>query len=99
MPMRNDALVLCDIRIALWHRLLHLDRAAHRVDDAGELHLRSPSPVVLTMRPWCSAELRLKKLTAQGFEALEKIHPGSALGIEIAQRRDYTNSGAVRARV
>ena len=43
-----------DGRVALDHRPLHLDGAAHRVDNAGEFD-SSPSPVVLTMRPLCSA--------------------------------------------
>jgi hypothetical protein len=29
-----DAIVHPDIRVALGHRLLHCDRAAHRIDDA-----------------------------------------------------------------
>ena len=29
-----DAIVQPDIRVALGHRLLHCDRAAHRIDDA-----------------------------------------------------------------
>src|SRR6516225_3446689 len=33
-----DAAVRRDIRVALGHRLLHLDRAAHRIDDAGKLY-------------------------------------------------------------
>ena len=33
-----DAVVRRDIRVPLGHRLLHLDRAAHRIDDAGKLH-------------------------------------------------------------
>ena len=32
-----DAVVRRDTGVALGHRLLHLDRAAHRIDDAGEL--------------------------------------------------------------
>src|SRR6476619_3464030 len=33
-----DAVVRRDTEVVLGHRLLHLDRAAHRVDDAGKLH-------------------------------------------------------------
>ena len=32
-----DAPRLGDVSVSLGHRLLHLDRAAHRIDDAGEL--------------------------------------------------------------
>jgi hypothetical protein len=40
------------IGVALGHSLLHLDGAAHRIDDAGATSI--PSPVVLTTRPRCS---------------------------------------------
>src|SRR5712664_2828689 len=33
-----DAFVRPDARVPLAHRLLHRDRAAHRIDDAGKLH-------------------------------------------------------------
>jgi len=49
-----DAVVRRDTRVSLGHRLLNVDRAAHRIDDAGNSTSR-PSPVVLTIRPWCSA--------------------------------------------
>ena len=45
-----DAIVRRDTGVPLGHRLLHRDRAAHRIDDAGKPTSR-PSPVVLTMRP------------------------------------------------
>jgi len=46
-----DALLRLDTGAPLGHRLLHRDGAAHRVDDARKFD----QPVVLTMRPWCSA--------------------------------------------
>src|SRR5208283_4784077 len=33
-----DAVVCRDIRVPVGHRLLHRDRAAHRIDDAGKFH-------------------------------------------------------------
>ena len=33
-----DAWSSGDTSVAVEHRLLHLDRAAHRIDDAGEFH-------------------------------------------------------------
>ena len=36
--------------VALDHRVLHFDRAAHRVDDAAKFD-QAPSPVRLTIRP------------------------------------------------
>src|SRR6266446_9003691 len=33
-----DAAVRRDTRVPLGHRLLHRDRATHRIDDAGKLH-------------------------------------------------------------
>ena len=39
MPMRNSMrLSAGDAGVPLGHRLLHLDRAAHRIDDAGKFH-------------------------------------------------------------
>jgi hypothetical protein len=33
-----DAVFRRDIRVSPGHRLLHRDRAAHRIDDAGKFH-------------------------------------------------------------
>jgi hypothetical protein len=41
-----DAVVRRDTSVSLRHRLLNVDCAAHRI---------MLSPVVLTVRPWCSA--------------------------------------------
>src|ERR1700722_7929165 len=40
--------------VALDHAVLHLDGAAHSVDDAAK-SMMLPSPVRLTMRPWWAA--------------------------------------------
>jgi len=52
-PMRTQFVCQRQPRAALRHRRLHLASAAKRVDNACEL-TKSPSPVVLTMRPRCS---------------------------------------------
>ena len=60
-----------DTRVPLGHRLLHLDRAAHRVDDAGKFHQQAvaggldDAAVVL-------GDLRIEELAAQRFEAFER---------------------------
>jgi len=66
-----DAAVRPDSGIALGHRLLHRDRAAHRVDDAGELDQqavagRLDDPAVVL------GDLRIEELSAQRFEAFER---------------------------
>jgi hypothetical protein len=33
-----DAIIRRDARVPLGHRLLHRDRTAHRIDDAGKFH-------------------------------------------------------------
>src|SRR4029077_14177406 len=50
-----DTAVRSDTRVLLGHRLLHFDRAAHRIASTTLATSTSmPSPVVLTMRPCCS---------------------------------------------
>jgi hypothetical protein len=49
-----DAPILGHAGIALHHRILDLDRAAHGVDDATELHQRAVA-VRLTTHPLCTA--------------------------------------------
>ena len=55
----------------LGHRLLHFDRAAHRIDDAGKLHQQAvaggldDAAVVL-------GDLRIDEVAAQRFEAFER---------------------------
>src|SRR6516164_1854886 len=66
-----DVVVRRDTRVALGHRLLHRDRAAHCIDDAGELYQHAvaggldDAAVVL-------GDLRIEKLTAQCLEAFER---------------------------
>ena len=60
-----------DTGVALGHRLLHLDRAAHRIDDAGELDQQAvaggldDAAVVL-------GDLRVDQLAAERFEPFER---------------------------
>ena len=66
-----DAVVRRDARVPLGHRLLHLDGAAHRIDDAGKFHQHAvaggldDAAVVL-------GDLRIEELAAQRFEAFER---------------------------
>ena len=66
-----DAAVRRDTGVPLGHRLLHRDRAAHRIDDAGKFHQQAvaggldDAAVVL-------GDLRIEKLAAQRFEAFER---------------------------
>jgi hypothetical protein len=58
-------------RVALGHRLLHFDRAAHGIDDARKLHQHAvaggldDAAVVL-------GDFRIEELAAQRFEAFER---------------------------
>jgi len=66
-----DALVRRDACVPLRDRLLHLDRATHRIDDAGKLHQYTvaggldDAAVVL-------GDLRIEELMAQRLEAFER---------------------------
>jgi hypothetical protein len=50
-----DAVLRRDARIPLGHRLLHLDRATHRIDDAREFHQHAVAGGLDDVLPWCSA--------------------------------------------
>jgi hypothetical protein len=72
MPMRSfDAAVRRDAGVLFGDRLLHLDRAAHRIDDAGKLHQQAvaggfhDAAVML-------GDLRIEELAAQRLEAFER---------------------------
>ena len=65
-----DAALRPDPGVPLGHRLLHLDRAAHRIDDAGKLHEHAvaggldDAAVVL-------GDFRIDELAAQRFQTFE----------------------------
>jgi hypothetical protein len=66
-----DPVVRRGAGVPLGHRLLHRDRAAHRIDDARKLHQHavagSLDDAAVMLR-----DLRIEKLAAQRFEAFER---------------------------
>jgi hypothetical protein len=97
-----DAIVRRDTRVALGHRLLHLDRAAHRIDDAGKFGQQA---VAGTMRPWClaifgstnSRRSALRPLSVPSSSALiSREYPATSAARIAARRRIWlmTLSGA-----
>jgi hypothetical protein len=66
-----DAVVRLDTRVSLGHRLLHLDRATHRIDDAGKLHQRAVAGG-LDDAARVLGDFRIEELAAQRLEAFER---------------------------
>ena len=66
-----DAAVRRDTGVPLGHRLLHRDRAAHRIDDAGKLHQQAVAGGLDDAAP-VLGDFRIEKLTAQRLEAFER---------------------------
>ena len=66
-----DAAVRRDAGVPLGHRLLHLDRAAHRIDDAGKLHQQAVAGGLDDAAP-VLGDLRIEELAAQRLEAFER---------------------------
>src|SRR5205814_4760318 len=66
-----DAAVRRDARVPLGHRLLHRDRAAHRIDDAGKLHQHAVAGGLDDAAP-VLGDLRVEELAAQSLEAFER---------------------------
>ena len=60
-----------DAGVALGHRLLHRDRAAHRIDDAGKFHQHAVAGG-LDDAAAVLGDIRIEKLAAQRFEAFER---------------------------
>jgi hypothetical protein len=84
-----DAALRRDAGVSLEHRLLHRDRAAHRIDDAGKFHqhavaggLDDPATVL--------GYLRIEELAAQRFEAFERAFLVRAIS------REYSATSAAR---
>ncbi len=59
-----DEALRLDTHLALGHCLLHLDRAAHRIDDAGKLHQHTVAGG-LDDAAVVSGDLRIEELMAQ----------------------------------
>ena len=66
-----DAAVSPDAGVALGHRLLHRDRAADRIDDAGKLHQHAVAGGLDDAAP-VLGDLRIEELMAQRLEAFER---------------------------
>ncbi len=66
-----DAALRRDARIPLGHRLLHRDRAAHRIDDAGKLDQQAVAGGLDDAAP-VLGDLRIEQLAAQRFQAFER---------------------------
>jgi len=66
-----DAPVLCDLRLAVEHHPLDFDRAAHRVDDAGEFDQHAVAGG-LDDAPSVLADFRIDQLAPVRLEAGER---------------------------
>ena len=66
-----DPAIRGDICVPLGHRLLHLDRAAHRIDDAGKFHKHAVAGG-LDDASLMLSDLRIDELAAQRLEAFER---------------------------
>jgi hypothetical protein len=66
-----DAALCAGIRAPLLHRLLHLDCAAHRIDDARKFHQHAVAGG-LDDAAVVRGDLRIDELGAQRFEAFER---------------------------
>jgi hypothetical protein len=72
-----DAVVSPDARVPFGHRLLHLDRTAHRINDTGKFDQHAVTGG-LDDAAMVLGDLRIEKLAAQRFEAFERaflVHP------------------------
>jgi|SRR5271163_754145 len=65
------AVVRPDARVSLRHRLLHLDRAAHRIDDAGKFDQQAVAGG-LDDAAAMFGDFRIDELMAQRLEAFER---------------------------
>ena len=66
-----DAAIRRDAGVPLGHRLLHRDRAAHRIDDAGKFDQQAVTGG-LDDTAAVLGDLRIEKLAAQRLEAFER---------------------------
>jgi hypothetical protein len=82
-----DTIVRRDACVALGHRLLHRDRAADRIDDAGEPHQQAVAGG-LDDAAMVLGDLRIEELAAQCPEAFERS--------SVPIRREYPATSAAR---
>ena len=66
-----DAVARRDIRVPLGHRLLHRDRAAHRIYDAGKFHQQTVAGG-LDDAPVMGGDLRIDQLAADRLEPCQR---------------------------
>jgi len=66
-----DAVVGADTNVPLGHRLLHRDRAPHRIDDAGKFHQQAVAGGLDDAAP-VLGDFRIDELAAQRFEPFER---------------------------
>jgi hypothetical protein len=66
-----NAVVRRDTDVAFGHRLLHFDRAAHRIDDAGKFHQQAVASGLDDAAP-VLGDLGINKLAAQRLEPFER---------------------------
>jgi hypothetical protein len=66
-----DAAIRLNADVSLRHRLLHRDRTAHRIDDAGKFHQQAVAGG-LDKPPMVLGDFRIEELAAQRFEAFER---------------------------
>src|SRR4029077_4782644 len=66
-----DAVVRLDTGVPLGHRLLHFDRTAHRVDNAGKFHQQAVAGG-LNDAPAVLGDLRIDHFPPQCFEAFKR---------------------------
>jgi hypothetical protein len=72
-----DVVIRANARVSLGHRLLHRDRAAHRIDDTGELDQHAVAGG-LDDAAMVLGDFRIDQLPPQRLEAFERaflIHP------------------------
>jgi hypothetical protein len=84
--------------VAVDHRVLHLDRAAHRVDHASELDQRSVASA-LEYAPVVHGGGRIDEVAAQGAQSRERAilvragELGKADDVGSKDRREFTGFG------
>jgi len=84
-----DSAVRRNACVALGDRLLHLDRASHRIDDAGKLHQQAVAGG-LDDAAMVLGNFRIEQLAAQRFEAFVRASSSTPIS------REYPATSAAR---